>query len=187
MIDMLEEQVRLRLAESTSAKPQASASATHKGTTVLVSAHQLTHGKLIFKYCFDGVRLERSLLLQLVCTETDCPQCQQTQTNWRLFRGMPAPAPRGVKPSYGFRHLVEEFPIDVAGRTCVARPAVLQCRIICPVRAHAPAVVRKTGWDLFEGSKYLTGGLVTNPETLAQEPALPTIDAAKNWLAHATH
>lgn len=184
MIEMLEEQVRMQLAETTGARPQASASDSHKGITVLVSAHRLRNGKTIFKYSFDGIRLERSILLQLLCAETACPQCKQTQANWTLFRGVLAPSRRVVQPSYGFKHLVEEVPIEFAGRTCVARPAALQCRITCPVRTHGPAVVRKTGWDLFEGNKYLAGGLVTNPKTLEQEPALPTIVAAREWLAH---
>lgn len=183
MINMLEEQVRLQLAELTGAKPRASANAEHKGIGVSVSAHQLRNGKSVFKYSFDGVRLERSLLLQLLCTETGCPQCKVTQANWAKFRGVLAPSRRVVQPSYAFKHLSEEVCIEVAGRTCVARPAVLQCRITCPVRAHGPAVVRKSGWDLFEGNRYLTGGLITNPETLEQEPTIPTIGAAKNWLS----
>ena len=150
MIEMLEGQVKLQLAETAGARPQASASARHKGIAVLVSAHRLRNGKAIFKYSFDGIRLERSILLQLLCPETDCPQCKQTQANWALFRGVLTPARRVVQPSYAFKHLVEELRIEVAGRTCVARPAALQCRIACPVRAHGPAVVRKTGWDLFE-------------------------------------
>lgn len=189
MIDRLEEQVRLQLAELMGPKPRASANAEHRGTRVSVSAYQLRNGKSIFKYSFDGVRLERSLLLQLLCTETDCPQCKVTQAKWAQFRGMLAPSRRVIQPSYAFKHLTEEHHIEVAGRTCVARPAVFQCRISCSAKAHGQAVVRKTGWDLFEGNRYLTGGLITNPETLEQEPTIPTIDAAKNWLArsYASH
>lgn len=183
MINMLEEQVRLQLAELTGAIPRASANAAHRGIRISVSAHRLRNGKPIFKYSLDGVRLERSLLLQLLCTETDCPECQGTQANWALFRGVLAPSRNAVQQNYAFKHLAEEFSIEVSGRTCVARPAVLQCRIICPLRAHGPAVVRKTGWDLFEGGRYLIGGLVTDPETLEQKPTIPTIEAAKNWLS----
>jgi len=187
MIEQMEAQARLQLSDSIAAKPRACITAVHKGHDVEVHARLLGTGKELFGYSYDGIRLERSVLLQLLCTETVCPQCQRTQANWNAFRGISSVTRRSVQQSYQFKHLVEEVAIEAAGRRCTARPAAFQCRITCPVKAHAPAVVRKTGWDLFEGNRYVAGGLVTNPETLEQESALPTIDAAAAWLASASN
>lgn len=187
MIEQMEAQARQQLAVSTAAKPKTRVSAEHKGHAVEVHARVLGTGKELLGYSYDGIRLERSVLLQLLYIETVCPQCQKTQANWNEFRGISTVFRRSVQPSYKFKHLVEEVAIEAAGRRCTARPAAFQCRITCPVKAHAPAVVRKTGWDLFEGNRYVAGGLITNPETLEQEPALPTIDAATAWLASAAN
>lgn len=187
MIEQMEAQARLQLAESTAAKPRTCLTAVHKGHAVEVHARELGTGKELFGYSYDGIRLERSVLLQLLGTGTVCPQCQRTQANWNAFRGITSVTRRSVQQSYQFRHLVEEVAIEAAGRRCTARPAAFQCRITCQVKAHAPAVVRKTGWDLFEGNRYVAGGLVTNPETMEQEPALPTIDAATAWLVSAVN
>lgn len=187
MIEQMEARARLQLAGLVNTRAQARITEMHHDKAVTVQARLLKSGKQILGYSYDGIRLERSTLLQLLCTETDCPHCQQTQTNWKTFRGIAAPVPRRVPHSYQFRHLVEDVEIKVAGRTCVARPASFQCRITCPAKAHPPAVVKKTGWDLFAGRTYIAGGLVTNPDTLAQQPALPTIAAATAWFASAPH
>lgn len=182
MIEQIETQARQQLAASTATKPRASVAVMHKGHIVELQARLLATGKELFGYSYDGVRLERSVLLQLLCIETACPQCQQTQANWNVFRGVSSVVRRSVQQSFQFKHLVEEVLIEAAGRRCTARPAAFQCRVSCLVQAHSPAVVRKTGWDLFEGNKYIAGGLVTNPITMEREPALATIDAATAWL-----
>jgi hypothetical protein len=183
MIDKMEAQARVKLSRSASGKAQALITGMHQEKIVKVHARLLSNGRPIFGYGFDGVRLDRSVLLQLLSTETDCPQCQRTQANWKAFRGISSVTRKSVQQSYQFKHLVEEVAIEAAGRRCTARPAAFQCRISCPAKTHAPAVVRKTGWDLFEGNRCVAGGLITNTETLEQEPALPTIDAATAWLA----
>jgi hypothetical protein len=183
MIEQIEARARQQLAASTAVKPKACVAAVHKNHAIEIHLRVLSTGKELFGYCYDGIRLERSVLLQLLCTNTACPQCQQTQANWNAFRGITNMARRSAPQNYGFKHLVEEVVIEAAGRRCTARPAAFQCRVTCPVKAHAHAIVRKTGWDLFEGNRYVAGGLLTNPETSEQGPALPTIDAATAWLA----
>lgn len=187
MIERMETQARLQLTPTTAAKPRATVSVEHMGHAVEIHARVLRTGKVLFGYSYDGVRLERSVLLQLLCTETDCPACKQTQANWKSFRGIPAPVPRRIPHNYQFRHLVEDVQIEVAGRSCVARPASFQCRITCPAKAHPPAVVKKSGWDLFVGRTCIAGGLITNPDTQEQQPSLPTIAVATAWFASAPH
>lgn len=183
MIERMESQARAQLATSTAAVPRARVAAEHHGHALEVHARVLDTGKEIFGYRYDGVRLERAVLLQLLCTPTACPRCQQTQANWHAFRGIPRVARQSPPQRYQFSHLVEEVAVAAAGRSCIARPAAFQCRTRCPANVHAPAVVRKTGWDLFEGGRYVAGGLLTHPETHEQEPALATIEAATAWLA----
>jgi hypothetical protein len=183
MVEQMEERARLHLAEEAHAKAQALITELHQGKHVTVHARLLRSGKQIYGYRYDGIRLERSTLLQLLCTETDCPQCQQTQANWKRFQGVPAPVPRPARQDYQFKHLAEEVPISANGRTVFARPAVFQCKTICPIKAHPNATVRKTGWDLFDRGVCIGGGLTTNPETQMLVPLLPTIDIAKSWLS----
>jgi hypothetical protein len=183
MIEKMEAQARVQLSKSASVKAQALITDTHQGKIVTVHARLLNNGRSIFGYGFDGVRLERSTLLQLLCTKTECPKCQQTQANWRRFQGIADPVPKKAISVYQFRHLAEEVLLDFENRTIHARPASFQCRTVCPVEVHGHEIVRKTGWDLFEGGAYIGGGLTTNPASKLLEPLLPTIHAAKDWLA----
>ena len=182
MIEQMEARARLQLAESENAKARVIIAEIHHNKAVTVCARLLKSGRQILGYSYDGIRLERLTLLQLLCTETDCPHCQKTQANWRSFRGIVSPAPRTVRSSYQFSHLSEEVPVVAGERTVMARPAVFQCKTACTIRAHAPAIVRKLGWDLFDGGAYIGGGLTTHPQTQLLVPLLPTLDVAKNWL-----
>ncbi|WP_138513234.1 hypothetical protein [Rhodoferax bucti] len=186
MIKDLQQQARLDLLASKAARPSGHAARLHNGITVEVRVKTLRNGKELFGYSYDGVRLEHSVLLQLLCTETACPQCQQTQANWKAFRATPVAAQKTALPSYQFKHLVEEKVIEAAGRKCIARPAVFQCRTRCPAKAHPTAVVRKTGWDLFEDGQCVVGGLIIDPETKDQVPALPSLEAVTAWLTSTT-
>jgi hypothetical protein len=182
MIKELEQLALLQLNASKALKPIGIASALHRGCTVEVRARALSTGRELLGYSYGGIRLERTVLLQLLSFDTTCPHCQQTQANWNSFCGISKEKPKAKQPSLQFRHLVEEKVIQAAGRTCIARPASFQCKTRCPVDVHAPAVVKKHGWDLFEGGLYVAGGLVSDTETRNQAPALPNLEAATKWL-----
>jgi hypothetical protein len=182
MIEQMEQQACAQLADLASAKGRALVTQTHHGKEVAVHARRLKNGTLLFGYSYDSVRLERSTLAQLMCTDTTCPACQTTQARWKMFRGVAAPVVRSVPQPYQFKHLSQEVPLDCDGRTVIARPAAFQCKTNCPAKVHPPAMVRTTGWDLFDGGTYLGGGLTTHPETQMPVPLLPTLDVAKNWL-----
>jgi len=182
MIEQMEEQASLQLAASTGMRASACISSSLKGGVVEVRTRRLKGGKQVFGYSFCSVRLERSVLLQLLCPEAACPHCKRTQAQWRAFRGQVAPVPPQTRESFQFRHLVEEVTIEVAERTYFARPAAFQCLSPCPVNAHPPMVIRKTGWDVFANGRYLAGGLTTNADTGMSEPLFATVAAVRTWI-----
>ena len=182
MIEQMEERASLQLAASTDRRASACISSSLKGGVVEVRTRQLKGGKQVFGYSFCSVRLERSVLLQLLCPEAACPHCKRTQAHWRAFRGQVTPVPPQTRESFQFRHLVEEVTIEEVERTYIARPAVFQCLSPCPVNAHPPMVIRKTGWDVFANGRYLAGGLTTNPDTGMSEPLFATVAAVRTWI-----
>ncbi len=182
MIEQMEEQASQQLAASTDRRARACISSSHRGNVVEVRTRRLKSGKQVFGYSFCSVRLERSVLLQLLCPEAACPHCKRTQAQWRAFRGQVTPVPPQTRESFQFRHLVDEVTIEAGSRTCIARPAVFQCLSACPVNAHPPMVIRKTGWDVFANGRYLAGGLTTNPDTGMSEPLFATVAAVRTWI-----
>lgn len=182
MIELLQQQALLRLAEGSDRYLRVYVSAEIHGCRVEVSARRFKSDKTIFGYALDGVRLARQDLQQLLCVDTDCPQCQATQRKWQAYRGVPTQAPRSRKQGIQFRHLMDEVQIEARGLRCIARPAAFVCLRSCPAKIHAAAMVRKVGWDLFDSHQYLAGGVITNPATKELEPLLPTIAAAQAWL-----
>lgn len=182
MIEQMEAQARLQLAGSTAAKPKACVAATHKGYTVEILARVLRTGKELIGYSYDGIRLERSVLLQLLCTETVCPQCQLTQKNWRAFRGESTIASPPSPFVFQFRHLAEEVNFELKGISLAARPAALQCLTVCPAGIHSPTIVKRAGWDLFCQGSYLAGGITINADASTSEPMFPSLEDARRWL-----
>ncbi len=182
MIEKMEEQASLQLAASTDRRASACICSNLKGGVVEVRTRRLKSGKQVFGYSFCSVRLERAVLMQLLCPEAACPHCKRTQAQWRAFRGLVAPTTAPTRESFQFRHLVEEVTIEDGGRTLIARPAAFQCLSPCPANAHPPMVTRKTGWDVFANGRYLAGGLTTNADTGMPEPMFPTIAALRVWI-----
>lgn len=182
MIEQMEEQASRELAASTERRASACISLSHRGDVVEIRTRRLKSGKQVFGYSFCSVRLERTVLLQLLCPEATCPHCKRTQAQWRAFRGLVAPTAPKARESFQFRHLIEEVTIEDAGRTCIARPAAFQCLSPCPVNAHPPTVIHRTGWDVFANGRYLAGGLTSNTDTGMSEPMFPTIAAVRTWI-----
>lgn len=187
MIEQMEEQASLQLAGSTGGRATACVSSSHGGNSVKVRTRRLKSGKQIFGYSFCSVRLDRAVLLQLLCPEAACPHCKRTQAQWRAFRGLVAPTTPKTRESCQFRHLVEEVTIEDGGRTFVARPAAFQCLSLCPVKVHPPTVIGRTGWDLFANCRYLAGGLTNNPDTGLLEPMFTAIADVRIWIETNQH
>jgi hypothetical protein len=185
MIEQMEKEARMQLAETSDTKARACIRSSHMGNEIEVRARRLKNGNQVFGYSLCAVKLERAVLLQLLCPEPACPHCLRTQARWRTFQGLATPAsPQLTRESFEFRHLVDEVAIQIDSRTYLARPAVFQCLTPCPVNAHPPAVIRRTGWDVFADGHCLAGGLVMNAGTGMAEPRFPSIDAVRAWIGN---
>lgn len=182
MIEQMEEEASMQLAAACDARERACVRSSQKGNAIEVRARRLRNGKQIFGYSFCAVRLERAVLLQLLCPDSTCPHCRRTQARWRAFQGLVNPIPQPLRENFQFRHLVEEVAIEVGGRSYVARPAVFQCLTPCPVNAHPPAVIRRTGWDVFSAGRCVAGGQSINAQSGVSEPMFPSIETVRTWL-----
>jgi hypothetical protein len=182
MIEQLEADASSQLATITGTKARARAVADLNGSLVEVFARRTHRGDVSLGYAYCGVRLERQTLLLLICPEATCPQGQAARKQWSQRLGHVPPKARAVNSRLEVASLFAEVPVEAGNRTCVARPASFVCLTPCPVSAHAPAVLKKTGWDLFDGDKCIAGGLKKQGATAPPTPMFPTIAKAKAWL-----
>jgi hypothetical protein len=153
--------------------------------TVRVSHGVDRKGEPAFRYWFDATRVDRSVLLKLICKESLCPRHQETLAKWCKFSGLTmAKASKQTKTPVHIDKLEVEQHIVLGGKSYFARPAKLSCKWNCPVGAHPPVVLQRDGWDVFSAEgKCLAGGLdPTRPKESAY-PLFPSIVAVKTWLA----
>jgi hypothetical protein len=160
----------------------------HEGVTVEVRARRRRDGAAVLGYSFDGVRLERAVLLMLICPQAACEHGQSIRRQWTA-RNPPTPAlqrrPRTGLKSADSRveaRLFEEALIQGAGGLCVARPASFAVVTACPLGAHQPFEMRVEGWDLFRDGEYLAGGLTVDTASRASKPKFQTVNAAAAWI-----
>lgn len=192
LIEFLETQLRLQLPSNALAGTRVSASEPTLLPDVEIVHRVDRNGQRVFNYTFAGVRMERDTLLKLLCPEAACPEAAAVQQRWRARTGQAEPvalarrAPQRNQPPACPAPLMQEVPVDVARHHCVARPASFECRTPCPMQAHAPQVLRKPGWDLFEDGVWVAGGLHTDPGTGAPVPFFATVDAAAQWVIEQT-
>jgi hypothetical protein len=180
MIEQLEADASSQLATITGTKARARAVAALNGSLVEVFARRTHRGTVAFGYGYCGVRLERRALLLLICPETACPKAEVARELWRQRLGQKPPQPtRAASRRLEVASLFVEVPVEAGNRACVARPASFVCLTPCPVGAHAPAPLKKAGWDLFEGGRFIAGGL--NNDVPAR-PVFPSITAVGEWL-----
>jgi hypothetical protein len=150
------------------------------------------HGRVRERFWCDGIRLQRHELLRLTCPEAECPQSRALREQWQAFlqrRGR-AGGRVGALRAGGPGHptgmpLLTEHPLQVAGRSCSARPATFRCFTACPNRAHPPLWLDKRGWDVFENGVCLGGGLApstTRDGVTTTQPRLPTLQAAEAYV-----
>lgn len=182
MIERLEADAISQLAAATGAKLRARAAAELDGCLLEVFARRTHRGTVALGYGYCGVRLERQALLMLICPETACPQTAGARELWRQRIGQVPPKALAVHRRLEATSLFAEVPVQAGNRACVARPASFVCLTPCPVNAHAPALLNKTGWDLFEGGICIAGGLKQQRSMTAPAPMFPTIATAQAWL-----
>ena len=183
MIEQLENEAMSLLAANVGSKARVRVSAAHAGNEIDVTARGKRGGGVIYGYSYGGVRVDRSNLLLLTCPESACDLSQSVQRKWRDAHGVAQPSSeRKSSQRLKVASLFEETPVVVGSRRCAARPASFECVTPCPVGAHAPIRMHKSGWDLFENGRCIAGGLVRQSETNMLAPLLPTLESAKNWL-----
>ena len=183
VIDELEARVRSRLPLDACAGARVRAAEVLDGHEIEVIYRIDRKGQRIINYFCDGARMSRATLLVLLCREAACPEAKAVLLRWRLFIGKPERrAPERVMPLRA-APLMVEIPVEGAGHHCVARPASFECLTRCPMGAHAPQVLRKTGWDLFEDGIWVAGGLCVDNHEGASRPRFESPAQAQQWLA----
>jgi hypothetical protein len=126
----------------------------------------------------DGCRVELAVLLRLTCSEGECPHTIQVRAQWTDFRH-PRRVATGTETS-GAQPLMAEVELRVGRQNFTARPARFPCFTPCPHGAHPPMTIEKTGFDLFEDSSCLGGGVT---ESLGvRRPRIPTVQAAEAYV-----
>ena len=143
------------------------------------------NGQPAFRYWFDATRVDRGVLLTLVCKESLCPKHQETLEKWCKFAGQPVT--KLVKAAEAITHIEKldiESQIIVGDKTYMARPAKLLCKWTCPLGAHPPVVLQRDGWDVFnvEG-KCIGGGLDPSRPKESEYPLFPSLASVQSWLS----
>ena len=182
-IDELEARVRGRLPLDARAGTRVRAAKKLDGHEIEVTYRIDGKGQRIINYFCDGARMPRATLLTLLCREAACPQAQAVRAQWRSFIGKPErPASTRAMPLRP-APLMVEVPVNGAGHHCVARPAPFECLTACPMGAHAPQVLHKDGWDLFEDGTWVAGGLCIGNQEGVSRPRFESPADAEQWLA----
>lgn len=126
----------------------------------------------------DEVRVEQAVLLRLTCSEGECPHAVQVRAQWATFHGRGRVAPRPAAPVP--RPLMAEVAITVGGQRFTARPARFPCFTPCPNGAHPPMTIEKSGFDVFDDSQCLGGG-VTEVDGV-RRPRIASVPAAEAFV-----
>lgn len=184
LIDDLESRAAATLPAGASAGSEGRAEAWAEGDLVEVRCRVDRHGGRRCAYSFGGLRLERATLQRLLCPEGACEQARAVRARWAAFRGAAGPEPARATQAEPLRiaELVKSVRVHAAGRIVEARPASFECLTPCPTGAHEPLRLRKGGWDVFDGARYLGGGLRQEPRSRVQKPRFEQIADVARWL-----
>ncbi len=145
---------------------------------VAAAARIDTRGRRREQFWCDGVRLQEAVLLRLTCPEGECPHAAQVRAQWAEFRRRGATATRPSPPQA--QPLMAEFAVTLGGQRFTARPARFPCFTPCPHGAHAPMLIDKAGFDLFDDNGCLGGGVVESQGV--RRPRIPTLGAAEAFV-----
>ena len=126
----------------------------------------------------DDRRVDLAVLLRLTCAEEECPHAQQVRAQWTKFRH-PGRVATGSK-TFTAEPLMTEVEFKVCRHTYTARPARFPCFTPCPNGAHPPLTIEKSGFDVFEASSCLGGGITEPPGV--RRPRIPTVQAAEAYV-----
>jgi hypothetical protein len=153
---------------------------------VLVVCRMHRHGHAVYDHHCNGRQMDRATLARLLCPMLDCPQSAAVRQRWQAMTGQTLPAERsasnGRHRTLATGHLIDEVTLRAGEHSCVARPALFSTLTACPMAAHPPELLRRSGWDLFEDGVWLAGGVTRQPGG-TQAPRFATLDDARRWLA----
>jgi hypothetical protein len=153
--------------------------ATSQGAHQVAAAARIDlQGRLREQYWCDGLRVELGVLLRLTCPEGECPHAMQVRAQWADFhrRGGSAAGHKALQP----QALMAEVPVTCGKQSFTARPARFPCFTPCPNGAHPPLTIEKTGFDLFDDSGCVGGG-VTQVRGVVR-PRIPSLRAAEAFV-----
>jgi hypothetical protein len=152
---------------------------TPEGLHQVAAAARIDHqGRRREQFWCDGLRVERAVLLRLTCAETECPHAQQVRAQWAGFhrRGGTATALKALQP----QPLMAEVAVTVGHQRFTARPARFPCYTPCPNGAHPPMTIDKTGFDVFDDTGCLGGGITESQGV--RRPRIPSARAAEAFV-----
>jgi hypothetical protein len=148
--------------------------------TVAAAARIDPQGRRREQFWCDGVRVERHVLLRLICSEAECPHAMGVRAQWLTYHGRRVPA-KLSREHPGARPLIVDIPVVVGRHRFIARPARFACFTRCPLGAHPPMTIQKSGFDLFEEEGACLGGGVVELGGVRQ-PRIPTVRAAEAFV-----
>lgn len=185
MIEGLEAEAVAKLGVAVGKRGRVEASGAHQGFAIDVLARRRKDGTVVFGYRYGGVRLEKSVLLTLICPQQGCEPGQRVKREWAARNPLPPERQRCARGwqtlslSGSWAPLFEEVEL----RRCIARPASFAVVSACPVGVHQPAVVHLQGWDVFRDGKCIAGGLVSD-RLGAKAARFPSLASIESWVAH---
>lgn len=149
------------------------------GTIQVAAAARIdAQGRRREQFWCDGWRVEPAVLLRLTCPEEECPQATQVRARWASFVRPGPAATRRQAPL--LQPLMTEVELTVGRQTLTARPARFPCFTPCPNGAHPPMTLDKHGFDLFEDSHCLGGGVTESHGV--RRPRIPSLLAAEAYV-----
>ena len=192
MIEGLEAEAVAHLVAAERGETRAKATLDDHGTTIEVRARRRKDGAVVLGYSYGGARLERAVLLLLICPVAACERSQSAKSQWKARNPAPPVLQRRSRNAVTFgangaeARLFDEVPVNDGKGLCVARPASFAVHVACPVNAHKPVLMTMKGWDLFTNGKYMAGGLICSDFSGAKVPRFGSIEAANVWLSTKT-
>lgn len=178
LLDELRRQVPLGASFGTRWKGVSEVRTAQGAHQVAMAARIDAKGQRREQFWCDGVRVELPVLLRLTCPEGECPQARQVRAQWVRFHRPGAAADRPRPPSP--QPLAAEVAVTVGQQCFTARAARFPCFTPCPHRAHPPLTIDKTGFDLFDDSICLGGGVTESRGV--RRPRIPSVRAAEAYV-----
>lgn len=190
MIADLEAESIVQLSKEECGGLRSSVTQKNLGAIVEIRARRTPKGSIVLQYSYDGVRLERVVLLALLCTQSGCEQSQTAKRLWAARPPQPPVLqrrpPQNLLASVGKRikasTLFTEVPIPSVGGNWIARPAVFSVLTPCPANAHNDSQIKMKGWDLFKDGNYIAGGLTHSEANGVITPKFESIKSVAQWI-----